>query len=126
MAGMAISVRNVEGTKAFLRQYGERAKARAKVVVENSAERSYQTSYALAPKLTGFMANHLLKEFTPSGFGYRLGFRESDFTAAGKELYPRFVIWGTRFMAGRDFLFAPFEAEKPRFRAELKEALRPG
>lgn len=123
-ARMTLSTRNNRAVLANLRQYGERAKERAKVVVQESADRVYNEALSLAPVDTGFMIEHLRQKFTPAGFGYQLGFEESDFTSAGKEFYPVHVIFGTRFMPARDFLFGPAIAERPRFRAELKHALR--
>lgn len=125
MAGkMSLATRNTKGVIASLRQYGERAKERAKVVVEESADRVYQTARQNAPVDTGFMVEHLRREFTPAGLGYSVGFRAEDFAAAGKDFYPVFLEFGTRFMAARPFLFPAAALERPRFRRELVEALR--
>lgn len=118
---MTMSTRNIEAVKASLRQYGENAKARAKVVVKESADRLYAQVESLAPVDTGYMRDHIRKEFTPAGLGYQVGFRESDFPGG---FYPLYVIFGTRTMAARDFLFGPAAVERPRFRAALAEALR--
>lgn len=122
---MTISTRNNRAVIANLKRYSEQARERARVVVQESADRTYNTSKSLAPVDTGFMADHLRKEITPGGYGYQVGFRQGDFTGAGKEFYPVFVLFGTRFMPGRDFLFAPNEGEKARFRQNLRQALRP-
>jgi hypothetical protein len=123
MAGkIGLSVRNASAVQANLRQYGDDVRQAAVAVMEESAERAYQTAYGLAPKRTGFMANQLRKEFTPQRFGYRVGFREADF---GSNFYPPYVIFGTRYQTAQDFLFAPFESEKARVKQELKAVLRP-
>jgi HK97 gp10 family phage protein len=118
---MTLSVRNVEAVKANLRQYGEGAKARAKVVVQDSADRLYGTAQQLCPVDTGFMKAHMLKEFTPAGFGYQVGFRGSDFPT------PYFIYqeFGTRFMPAQPCIFPARDLERPRFRRDLAEALRP-
>jgi hypothetical protein len=125
MPGLTLGVRNIEAVKANLRQYGEQAKENARSAAQASADRLYEASQALCPVDSGFMKEHERKEMTPAGYGYRVGFQESDFTGAGREFYPLFVIFGTRFMAGRDFLFAPAAAEQVTFRRELKAALSP-
>src|SRR4051812_11349345 len=89
---MSLATRNTSAVIGSLRQYGERAKERAKVVVEESADRAYQTARQNAPVDTGFMVEHLRREFTPAGLGYSVGFRAEDFAAAGKDFYPLYVI----------------------------------
>lgn len=119
---MTMSTRNTKAVIANLRQYGENAKGRAKVVVEQSAERVYQTAQSLCPVDTGFMKSQMRKELTPAGFGYQVGFREEDFPGP---FYPIYTEFGTRFMSAQPCIFPAAEVERPRFRAELKEALRP-
>ena len=62
-----MSTRNVRAVIANLKQYGEGAKGRAKVVVEQSADRVYTTAQSLCPVDTGYMKAHMRKEFTPAG-----------------------------------------------------------
>jgi HK97 gp10 family phage protein len=125
MAGrMTLSTRNLEAVKANLRQYEVRARERAKVVASDSMERVYQTQQALCPVDKGFMKDAVRKELTPAGFGYQVGWQESDFAAAGLPFYALHQEFGTRFQSAQPSLFPAIEAERPRFRAELVLALR--
>lgn len=125
MARMALSTRNLEGVKATLRQYGAGARERAQVVVQQSMERTYGTAQELCPVDTGFMKQAMRAELTPNGLGYQVGFEAGDFTGAGKDFYPVFTEFGTRFMPAQPCIFPAAEAERPRFREALREALRP-
>lgn len=121
MARMTMSTRNLEAVKANLRQYGERAKERAKIVVEESADRVYQTAQSLCPVDTGFMKQQMRKEFTPAGFGYQVGFRGEDFPGF---FYPIITEFGGRFQMAQPCIFPAAATERPRFRRALVEALR--
>jgi HK97 gp10 family phage protein len=123
MAGkIGLNVRNARAVISNLRQYGEAARTRAKVVVEQSMERVYATQQSLVAVDTGFMKSQTRKELTPQGYGYRVGWDAADFPAA---FYPPFVEFGTRFAPAQPSLLPAFEVEKPRFTQELQAALSP-
>lgn len=121
MARLTLATRNVSAVISNMRRYGERAKERCKVVNAESMERVYATSQENCPVASGYMKEHERKELTPKGFGYSVGFDASDFPG---NFYPPYVIFGTRFMPGRDILFSAAANERPRYRRELREALR--
>lgn len=121
MARLTMSTRNTAAVVANLRQYGERAKARAHEVVQESADRVFATAQELCPVDTGYMKSQMREEFTPKGFGYQVGFHASDFPGA---FYPLYQEFGTRFMRAQPCIFPAAELEKPRFRRELADALR--
>ncbi len=125
MARMTMSTRNTQGVVANLRQYGQAARVRVQAVVVESLERTFTVAQSLCPRDTGFMADAMRAELTRKGFGYQVGFEERDFTAAGKPFYPIFTEFGTTKMAAQPCIFPANEAEHPRFRRRLAEALKP-
>lgn len=123
MAGkIGFSVRNTRGLIANLRQYEAASVARAKMVSENSMERVYATQQSLVAVDTGFMKNATRKELSPSGLAYRVGWNAQDFPG-----YPYFFVveFGGRFQTAQPSLLPAFEMEKPRYLAEMREAIRP-
>lgn len=84
----------------------------------------YRRLYDATPKRTHFMANALRYEPSPNDFTYRIGWSARDFEAAGKAPYFLYVLFGTRFMAGNDFVSPIFDEERREYRRELREALR--
>lgn len=123
---LTLSTGNLSGIAARF-QAGEKAVTRnVRRVVRKTGEAAYSTAYADAPKDTTFMANALRLDFTKDGLAYELGFKESDFERAGLPFYPVYVIFGTRFMPARDFLFPANKEARREFRADLRAALTSG
>lgn len=134
MAGrMTMSTRNGGKIANGLRTYGQAALVRVKAVTKIALEQQFNLTVGLCPvdnsdagKPSEFhMVDQLRGELTNDGFGYEVGFDRKDFEAAGEDFYPQYVIFGTRFMPANDFLFAPHEEGRARFREGCREALRP-
>lgn len=123
---MTLSTRNLSGIAARFRAGHAAAQRNVRRVVKKTGEAAFSQAYADAPKDTTFMANHLRLAFVRDGLAYELGFRESDFEAAGLPFYPVYVIFGTRHMPARDFLFPANGDARREFRGELSAALRSG
>jgi len=120
-----LSTKNTAQVQNMLRRYGQVAIVRAKAVVQQSADRTFAMAQDLCPRDTGFMAEHMRKDVSESGLAYEVGFREEDFTAAGKDFYPVHQEFGTSKMAAQPCIFPAAAAERPRFKRALADALRP-
>jgi hypothetical protein len=100
-------------------------------VTVESGQRVEQQVQDTVARDTSYMADHTRLEITHEGNGYRVGWRAPDFVGktnpvSGRRItsfYPRFVVFGTRFMAGRDPLTPALEAERPRYRRSVARAL---
>jgi HK97 gp10 family phage protein len=133
MAGRwTMSTRNFEAVKSNLRQYDQRARAAARRVVAESMDRTFITAQALCPRATGYMADNMRADLSPDGLAYQVGFREGDFVgqtnpATGQVItafYPLYQEFGTSKMAAQPCIFPARDQERPRFRRELRAALR--
>jgi hypothetical protein len=134
-ARITLRVVNREAVKANLRQYPDAARARVRTVVD--AHRRLTLGYATdgAAVLTGWMRDHTDSELTEGGYGFRVGYRPSDFVGQVntlveppiviKAFYPKFVIGGTRRQAAQDNLTPALELDRPGFNADLHDALVP-
>jgi hypothetical protein len=82
---------------------------------------TYEIAYALTPKDTWFMADHLRLDFSPNYQVFELGWSADDFFDADLPFYPPYVVFGTRFMAGQDPLTPAHEMTKPEYEATMRE-----
>lgn len=123
---MTLSTRALSGLAGRFRVAEKSAHRAVRRVVKQTGEAAFSQAYADAPKDTTFMVSHLRLAFVRDGLAYELGFREEDFTAAGLAFYPVYVIFGTRYMPARDFLFPANRDAQREFRGELLAALRAG
>lgn len=129
---LTMVVRNTDGLKAKLKAKGQAAKERLLEASREMADEVLKTAEARCPQDTGYMAQHLVVAFTRGGFNWTVGFRRGDFVGrtnpvTGKTItafYPVFVIRGTRFMAGNDFLSAALRSKRRQIRAAYAKALR--
>ena len=104
---------------------------RAQEAAQHSAERTFARVQEAVPRDTHYMALNTQIRFTDNKLGYRIGWYRSDFVGqinpvTGQVIstfYPVYVIYGTRFMAGRDVLTPAFRAERPNFRKALQRAV---
>ena len=115
-------------TRPNLRRQGQAKVVAVKDVVRRSRDRLLLECQSLCPydrtEADDFhMVEQLRGDLAEDQLSYEVGFHESDFTRAGQDFYPLWVIFGSRFMSPRDFIFGPAQAEKPRLRRELKAAL---
>lgn len=126
-----MDARLTAGFEAKLAARTARQRERVLAVMQASGERAHDIAASLTPIDTGFMVSRLLLERIRDGFGYTFGWRAVDFIgqlnkATGRVIdvfYPRFIVFGTRFMAGRDPLTPALKAERPKLLAELRAAL---
>jgi len=133
MARLTMSTRNGGAVANGLRKYGQAALIRAKAAAQESKERTFAIAQDLCPRDTNYMADHMRAESTAGGYGYEVGFEESDFVgrvnpANGREItgfYPLYQEFGTQRMSAQPCIFPASEAERPHFRRALREALRP-
>lgn len=123
MAGrMTLSTRQSGGSAGLLRRYGQQAIVRLRAVTQESAERVYQTAQILCPVETGYMRAHMRKQLTPSGLGFEVGFDGDDFPDEPYFIHQEF---GTTTMPAQPCIFPAAEAERPRYRRAIREALKP-
>lgn len=132
---LTLRVSNVAGTVAALRQYSERAQARARVVIDYHRKLVRQYAYDLCAFDTGWMREHTDSELTNEGYGFRVGYRPTDFIGRLNTFavpprmidvfYPRFVIPGTRRTPAQDNLTPALEYDRPGFVDDLRVALIP-
>lgn len=135
MAGvrMTMTVRNLDGLRAKVRAQTQRQKEHVRTATALDMEATFDLAQALCNRDTGFAASKMFAELTRDGFNWVIGFRASDFigqtnTLASParlvtEFYIRFVIEGTRFMAGNDFLATAFRLRVDQRRLLYQRAL---
>lgn len=130
---MRLSVTMTQSPTLFaqLRARTARQRANAMAATQHSAERAFVLVQELTPRDTNYMADHTRLETTHEGLGYRIGWRARDFVGqtnpvTGRRMttfYPRWVVYGTRHMAGRDPLTPALQAERPNYRKGMVRAL---
>jgi hypothetical protein len=124
-----LSTRNQQRVVHQLRAFAPKVRKVIRDTVGEYAAREYQLAYDLCPKDTFFMADHLRIEFSRGGFAYELGWRERDFTAAGREFYPIFQEFGYRHWRSGRFiqnpsLFPARNATRPKVLRALERNIR--
>jgi hypothetical protein len=126
-----IGLKNLDATKARIRTRMQRKRdAWAEATVAN-AEDDFTVMQSLCPRLTHFMALHMLLEFSEDGLEYFIGWVRSKFVglwnpvlkANVKVFYPPFVIHGTSRMAGNDFRLEAQRITRPRRIERYRKAL---
>ena len=121
---------NVGVPRAYVQRYRQRSLANARRVTEQSLERMHAIALSLCPydvqELDDFhMIEHLKGELDPSGLGYSVGFDAADFIQAGQEPYFIYTEFGTSKMAAQPCVFPARDQELPRYRRELRNAVKP-
>lgn len=133
MAGfrLRIGLRNNDGVKRGIHRRARRIRgAWAEATVLN-ADDEFQLMQAECPRLTHYMALHMLLEFKDEGLGYFIGWAHNKFVGEVNPVtnevvttfYPIFVINGTRFMAGNNFPAAVRQALRARILGRYRRAL---
>lgn len=125
-----MSTVNSRATVSNLRQYSDAAQRRARLVVAQSLERTVNLVAALCPydadeRDDFHMVDHIEVRITGDGLSYEVGFSEATFAKYGQPPYFIFTEFGTTRMAAQPCVFPARDAEAPRFRDELADALRP-
>jgi HK97 gp10 family phage protein len=92
-----------------------------KQLARATAEQLADLTARLAPVDTGFMRDHVRTYFTPSGFGFEVGWSADDFLSAGLAFYPWFQEFGTRNMMAQPSLGPASETILPLYRDEVSE-----
>ena len=124
-----LSTRNQQRIILQLRRFAPEVRKGIRAVIGEYAAKEYQLAYDLCPKDTFFMANHLRVEFSRGGYAYELGWRESDFTSAGKPFYALHQEFGYRHYRSNRFiqnpsLFPARNATRPKFLRALERNIR--
>lgn len=124
MPRLTFAFRNKSAIRLILGRKDQELKAGVRQEVKKSGVRLLSMSKATSPVDTGFMRDHIRLTFTPAGFGYDVGWKQSDFRAAGLAWYPPFVIYGTRRMPARPFIEIAWNRERPTFTEAVKAVIR--
>lgn len=120
-ARRTIYVRNVAGVEAAIKARTGRQRAAIRGVTERGMLRVLNRAQALCPRDTHYMALHMRAELTQRGYNFFVGWHAEDFIGKTNPVngrvitsfYPKFVVFGTRRMAGRDPLSPALRAERP-------------
>lgn len=121
---MQLSIRNVSAVIANLKAADVRIQRAVQKRVRRVGEDVHAVAYSLCPVDTGFMQDHLALEFTPKGFGFSVGWKEEEFSAAGLPFYPPYVVFGTDKQAPQDPLTPAYNQHIPPFQASLGAIIR--
>lgn len=124
---VTVRLRNTDGLKARMlaRTTAQRQAIRAEM--GRSSVRVFAEAQSLTPRDTGFMQAKLRRNLTRNGFNYVVGWYAADFIGAINPrtlrpityFYPLAVVYGSRFMGGRDPLTPALEKERPIMRANI-------
>jgi HK97 gp10 family phage protein len=106
---LELSVRNASAVITNLRRLPDEAKAAVREVVHDNGELCRELTAFLAPRDTGFMAEHVTTIYSESGLVFETGWDVMDFVNEGKPFYPFFVEFGTETMAAQPSLTPAFE-----------------
>lgn len=124
MIRVTLQVRGTSGIAARFRSTDARLQAEARKIVKEAGEFCRDLTSFLAPRDTGFMADHVVTEYSSDGLEFATGWREDDFTNAGLAFYPPFQEFGTSRSPAQPSLGPAFEETVPRFKRDLSAALR--
>ena len=136
MSGVRLTmvVRNTAGLQAKINARTQQQKERIRAATAADASATFDLAQALCNRDTGFAASKMFVSLTRDGFNWVLGFRAEDFvgqinTLASPprlvtEFYIRWVLEGTRFMAGNDFLATAFRLRVAQRRLLYQQALK--
>lgn len=116
---LAITAKPAPNLAANLQRYSAQALARVRQVVPISMERAYQLGQSLVPVASGETKSKMRKELNEDGLGYQMGFFRKDFGAP----VPWWLEFGTRKMTARPTIMPVREAEWPRFKADVAQAV---
>ena len=125
----SLSTRSRERVILQLRKFTPQVRKVIKDTIGEYGAREYQLAYDLCPKDTFFMANALGIEFSKGGYSYRIGWKRSDFTAAGKPGYFLYQELGFRHHITGQFIQNPcivparFQTQ-PRFLRALERNIK--
>lgn len=124
-----LSTGNMNDVIRRYERYPEKVLANVRREMAASMERCYATAASLCPydkeeRDSFHMIDVLRQKPYPSGLGYEVGFKASDFREAGQDFYPPYTEYGTSKMAAQPCIGPAREEERPRLRRALREAVR--
>jgi len=129
-----MTVRNLDGLKARVLARTRRQKQAVRAFTETDLGETFDLAQALCNRDTGYAASKMFAQLTRGGYNWVIGFLRTDFvgqvnTLASPprlitEFYIKFVLEGTRFMAGNDFLATSFRLRMAQRRIGYRDALR--
>lgn len=121
---LELGVRSLTAMAANFAKSDAQLQDEARELVRETAADIRTLAEMLAPKRTGFMADHLKEFFTPSGLGFEVGWDASDFISAGFAFYPVFQELGTRVMDAQPSI-GPAAADRlPVFQERMADLIR--
>lgn len=121
---LELSVRNVAATVVNLYAYDKRIKRDVKKLVREYGELTKELTQFFCAVDTGFMRDHVVTLYTPSGLGWETGWDVMDFVEAGLPFYPFWVEFGTELMVAQPALTPAYRETEAEFRAALRERVR--
>ena len=79
----------------------------------------HETAQQLAPKDTGFMAEHIREDYSEGGLRVTVGYHEADFTSRG--LFPYYMVqeFGSVNQSGQPHIRPAYQIHAPGFLAEI-------
>lgn len=111
--GLELGVRNLDAIVANFYAADELAQAGFRAETRETAEELAALTSLYAPYDTGFMSEHVVIRYTPSGLGFEVGWDAADFFDAGLAFYPFFQEFGTYKMAAQPSLGPAWEEVYP-------------
>jgi HK97 gp10 family phage protein len=119
-----LGIRGLQALASNFHASDERLQTEARQLVLETAGDIRTLAEMLAPKRTGFMAEHIKEFFTPSGLGFEVGWDAEDFYSAGFAFYPYFQEFGTRVMAAQPSIGPAADDRFPAFQQRMGDLLR--
>lgn len=123
---LTVSIRNAGGVAANFHARNALVQRNVRAAQRENAEREYRAAAEETPVDTGRMLRLLTIEVSPSGLVYAVGWLAVDFEAEGVTFYVPFVLYGTRFLVGNDFLTAVRDRSRAQNRETVKRAIVDG
>ena len=126
--GLRITVKNLSGTIARIHSIYPDVVAAMRALVHKYAELTVARTKSMVQVRSGFMRSHTRYVLSNDRLAYEAGWFAIDFESAGKNFYPPYREFGTRFQSAHPTLLPTHEVLKPQMVAEarviLQEAIR--
>jgi HK97 gp10 family phage protein len=114
-----LGIRNLDGLIANLYKIDPFMQDAFREAAVEAANDTAALTSMLAPVDTGFMSEHVAQHFTPSGFGFEVGWDAADFFEAGLAFYPFYQEFGTRKMSPQPSLGPAWDEIRPQYEATV-------
>ena len=121
---LTASVSNRSALVANLYAANERAQFRYRDAVIRFGMAVHETAQQLAPKDTGFMAEHIRENYSEGGLRVTVGYYEQDFTSRG--FFPYYMVqeFGSVNQPGQPHIGPSYRIHAPGFLAEISDITR--